>query len=132
MTDTTCCQAAMSLPGLLESVGEARAWALTVLPAGCPRADDVALVVSELATNAVLHSASRAPGGTFQLLVDVEADAIAVAVVDAGPAPVTVCRPAGEGGLGLVLVIELADAYEVTTAVNARRTWCRLEWEAGG
>jgi anti-sigma regulatory factor (Ser/Thr protein kinase) len=131
MTDTHCRQAAMSLPGLPESVGEARAWALSVLPADCPRADDVALVVSELATNAVLHSASRAPGGTFQVLVDVEAAAIVVVVVDTGPALVPAYRPAGEGGLGLFLVTELADAYEVTTAVNARMAWCRLEWEAG-
>ncbi len=39
-------------PGLPEQISAARAWAVSCLPAGCPRADDVALVVSELVTNA--------------------------------------------------------------------------------
>jgi hypothetical protein len=32
---------------------------------GCPAADDVVLVVSELAANAIAHSVSGQPGGTF-------------------------------------------------------------------
>ncbi|MBX6386694.1 MAG: ATP-binding protein [Microbispora sp.] len=121
---------ALALPGLPESVSAARAFAAGCLPVGCPRADDVALVVSELATNAVLHSASGAPGGTFVVLVDAEPGAVAVAVADQGPALVPGVRPLGEGGHGLHLVAELADAYEVTTTETCRTAWCRLDWRA--
>ncbi|MFI7632447.1 ATP-binding protein [Microbispora rosea] len=131
MTPATRTRAqALALPGLPESVSAARSFATGCLPADCPRADDVALVVSELATNAVLHSASGAPGGTFVVLVDVEPDAIAVAVADQGPALVPAMRPLGEGGHGLELVAELADAYEVTTTQTGRTAWVRLDWRA--
>jgi anti-sigma regulatory factor (Ser/Thr protein kinase) len=116
------------IPGQPETLALARAWVLALLPEACPRADDVALVVSELATNAVLHSASGAPGGTVDVLVDIELDAVAVAVVDQGPALVPAMRPAGEGGHGLALVTELADAYEVTCTETSRTVWCRLDW----
>jgi anti-sigma regulatory factor (Ser/Thr protein kinase) len=114
-------------PGLPESIGQARAWVAGLLPAGCPRADDVALVVSELATNAVLHSASGAPGGVFEIRVDVEPGVVAVAVADAGPALVPASRQ-GEFGRGLVLVATLADAYEAIAGEAGRTAWCRLDW----
>lgn len=121
-------EAAVVLRGVPVSVGEARAWVTECLPADCPRADDVVLVVSELATNAALHSASGMPGGTFHVLVQTEPGAIALVVVDQGPALVPARRPDGEGGHGLALVTELADAYEVTTTDAGRAVWCRLDW----
>ncbi|MEV7808970.1 ATP-binding protein [Microbispora sp. NPDC088329] len=131
MTPATRTRAqALALPGLPESVSQAREFAAGCLPAGCPRVDEVALVVSELATNAVLHSASGVPGGTFVVLVDVEPSSVAVAVADQGPALVPAMRPLGEGGHGLDLVAALADAYEVTTTETGRTAWVRLDWGA--
>ncbi|TLP66525.1 ATP-binding protein [Microbispora triticiradicis] len=132
MTPATRTRAqALALPGEPESVSAARAFATGCLPAGCPRADDVALVVSELATNAVLHSRSGDDGGTFVVLIDVEPGAVAVAVADAGPALVPGMRPEGEDehGRGLALVADLADAYEVTTTETGRTAWVRLDWD---
>lgn len=120
------------IPGQPETLALARAWVLGLLPAGCPRADDVALVLSELATNAVMHSASGMPGGVVDVRVDVEPDAVAVAVVDQGPALVPARRPAGEGGYGLHLVTSLVDAYEVTCTDAGRTVWCRLDWTTRG
>ena len=37
----------------------------------CPVADEIVACASELATNAVQHSRSRRPGGTFTLHVEV-------------------------------------------------------------
>jgi serine/threonine-protein kinase RsbW len=116
------------IPGHPETLALARSWVLGLLPEACPRAADVALVVSELATNAVLHSASGAPGGVVDVLVDVEPDAVALAVVDQGPALLPALRPAGEGGYGLTLVREVVDAYEVTSTEAGRTVWCRLDW----
>jgi hypothetical protein len=51
-------------PGRRDQVGLARAVVARFLD-GCPVAADVVLLVSELAANAVAHSASGQPGGTF-------------------------------------------------------------------
>lgn len=114
--------------GLAEQIGAARAWALGCLPAGCPRRDDVALVLSELVTNAVLHSASGTPGGQVEIRVDVEADAVALSVLDQGPTLAPAVRGPGEHGRGLGIVGALVDAYDVTTTEAGRCTWCRLDW----
>ena len=44
--------------------------------------DDAVLIVSELATNAVRHSASGVPGGWFLLIVDLSHDLVRVELVD--------------------------------------------------
>lgn len=114
-------------PGQPKAVGEARAWVLTCLPDGCPRADDVALVVSELATNTVLHTASGAPGGTFRVRLEVESGAVAVTVIDQGATLTPALRGPGEYGRGLDIVAALADAYDVTPTTTGRCAWCRLD-----
>src|SRR5205823_5367068 len=51
-------------PGAVSQVRLVRAAVRSLLD-GCPAADDAVLVVSELAANAIRHSASGAPGGSF-------------------------------------------------------------------
>uniref|UniRef100_UPI003F49B02F ATP-binding protein n=1 Tax=Sphaerisporangium sp. CA-236357 TaxID=3240030 RepID=UPI003F49B02F len=128
MTATAPATATGTFPGLPCSIAQARAFAAAFLPEGwCSRAGDLALVVSELATNAVLHSASGAGGGTFALRVEVEPGAVTVTVADQGPALVPAMRTESEHGRGLVLVAELADAYKVTITNTGRTAWCRLD-----
>lgn len=55
-----------SFPGRPDQVGQARAF-LAQFMDDCPFAADVVLLVSELAANAVAHSASGQPGGTFSI-----------------------------------------------------------------
>ncbi|MGV9534017.1 ATP-binding protein [Streptosporangium sandarakinum] len=122
---------ARTFPGMPEQVPAARAWALSCLPAGCPRAVDVALVVSELVTNAVLHSLSGAPGGVFTVRVEITAAAVEISVIDQGPRPVPARREPDASGWGLAdIVARLADAYEATLSPAGRTAWCRLDWAA--
>ncbi|MFC3982826.1 ATP-binding protein [Streptosporangium jomthongense] len=122
---------ARAFAGVPEQVPAARVWALGCLPAGCPRAVDVALVTSELVTNAVLHSLSGVPGGAFTVQVEVTAAAVEVSVIDQGPRPVPARREAGASGWGLADIVAcLADAYEATLTPAGRVAWCRLDWAA--
>lgn len=71
-------------PGRPEQVQRMRADLGAILD-GCPIADDVILVASELAANAVTHSSSRQPGGRFIVRAEVcPGDYIWVGVEDQG------------------------------------------------
>jgi anti-sigma regulatory factor (Ser/Thr protein kinase) len=71
------------LPAHADQVKVARAFIAAVL-AACPAVGDAVLCVSELATNAVLHSASRNPGGTFTVRAAIFDDHVRVEVEDNG------------------------------------------------
>lgn len=60
-------------PGAAEQIRCVRADLAAEL-ARCPMADELLLAVSELCTNAVIHSRSRAEGGRFTVRVDIRAD----------------------------------------------------------
>ncbi|MFE3454994.1 ATP-binding protein [Nonomuraea sp. NPDC059194] len=132
MAITVTCRTARSFAGRPEAIGQARAWTLALLPEACPRADDVALVVSELATNAILHTASGAPHGRYALVVEVGVDNVEITVADQGKALVPVPRGDGEFGRGLELVRELAEDYDAVDTESGRTVWCRLDWPAPG
>lgn len=97
---------------------------------GVPQlADDLALVVSELVTNAVVHAAT---GNGRQVAVTYDADAtrLRVEVRDAGdgtptPAP-EACAAEAESGRGPRIVAVVADAWGCDRLVVGRVTWA--EW----
>jgi anti-sigma regulatory factor (Ser/Thr protein kinase) len=73
-------------------------------------ANDVALMTSELVTNAILHSTSRLPGGQVTVSVKAMDEMVRVDVVDQGAVPPDLTAPRGLG-LGLVIVAALADVF---------------------
>lgn len=98
---------------------------------GCPLADDVVLLSSELATNAVLHSASGADG-TFCLSVLAESGLIRVEVHDLGSTTTpTVRRPCqpDESGAGLSIVEMIADRWGSHGGQCGRVVWFEMDWQ---
>jgi signal transduction histidine kinase len=78
---TACTRAFAGHPG---SVGAGR---VTGFVPGSPAADDLALLTSELITNAILHSASRLPGGEVTVSVQAADGMVRVDVTNLGELP---------------------------------------------
>jgi anti-sigma regulatory factor (Ser/Thr protein kinase) len=114
-------------------VGRARRWARTHL--GCPdgaQADTVALLVSELVTNAVVHTGRPAVLRLRRGRAGSGAVPVRLEVVDgSGRAPVP-RRAAGEdtAGRGLELVEILADRWGWQAEGAGKRVWCELDFPA--
>jgi anti-sigma regulatory factor (Ser/Thr protein kinase) len=116
-------------PGSREQIRHARGFAERVL-AGCPAAADAALLVSEIATNAVLHTSSG-KGGAFTVVIWRSDYRVEVEVRDGGSAAAPVMRPrtgTSESGFGLGLVDALASRWGHEGNENGRVVWFELEW----
>jgi anti-sigma regulatory factor (Ser/Thr protein kinase) len=116
------------LPGVASSVGRARELVRSCLPPG-QAAEYAELCTSELVTNAVTHSASGLPGGTFTVIVEPGPAGVVITVIDDGSAsaPVVTSRQGGaEHGRGLLLVAALAAEWGTERLGGGRVTWCRL------
>jgi len=74
-----------SFPGGLDQVREARAFTARMLR-GCPAADDAVLLISELAANACVYSASGDLGGAFTVRIERFRRYVRVEVEDQGSA----------------------------------------------
>ncbi|MEZ0107916.1 anti-sigma regulatory factor (Ser/Thr protein kinase) [Catenulispora sp. EB89] len=119
----------LTLPGSTECVHEARVWVRKTLGED-PGVDDVVLVASELATNAVRHSASGRPGGTFTLHLSAFIDRWHVRVDDAGglnvPRIQSVDDDQDEAGRGLAMVAGLSLRWGVFGDYHARGVWAEI------
>jgi anti-sigma regulatory factor (Ser/Thr protein kinase) len=87
------------------------------------RADDVRWVVSELATNAVLHA-----GTPFTVTVGVDDREVDIAVCDESSLAAELRCPLGEDetGRGLFLVSTLADRWTTENLPTGKRVWVQL------
>ncbi|MFJ2174470.1 ATP-binding protein [Streptomyces sp. NPDC087851] len=78
----------LTCPGFREEVSRARRWTRDIL-SGHPHADDIALIVSELGTNALLYTTSGTETGVFHIALALSDHVIAVSVTDAGGSDTT-------------------------------------------
>jgi anti-sigma regulatory factor (Ser/Thr protein kinase) len=116
------------LPGVPESVREARAMVSRELGAG-DAAEAAALCVSELVTNAIAYTRSGLPGGTFAVSVQAGPSGIVIRVRDGGARTLPVLadpEPGAEHGRGLLIVAAVADEWGTEPAAAGRATWCRI------
>jgi serine/threonine-protein kinase RsbW len=95
---------------------------------GFGAADDVILCVCELASNAVLHSSSRQPGGQFTVRVTVSpCGRIRAEVADHGGPWATGAAQDEEHGRGLLIVDALATRWGITGSDTGRSAWLELD-----
>ncbi|MFF4526837.1 ATP-binding protein [Streptomyces bluensis] len=101
----------LTCPGFPEEVSRARRWTRDILR-GSPLADHAELIVSELSTNAILHTASGMESGRFHLALAVTPQVVALSVTDdggTGTAPKVEHQDhEAEHGRGLGMVTALA------------------------
>lgn len=115
-------------PGVPSQVAGARELVTAALGRGHPLHDDCALLTSELATNAILHSRSGA-GGWFTVRVRNGGELVRVCVEDAGAdAPPCACRadPESAGGRGLPLLETLSHRWGFTRGGGVTAVWFEL------
>ena len=114
VTEELAMMAGLTIPGRPEHVSEARAFVAKVLGEHSPIVDAAVLLTSEIVTNAVMHSNSRCPGGTVQLVMIEIGDGVRVDVADDGSdlsAPVVKGDIYASDGHGLFLVQNLAHQW---------------------
>ena len=101
-----------AFPAAPMQIREARRFLADLLN-GHPATEDAVLCLSELATNATLHSNSAQPGGQFTVLAGLDSDHLRVEVQDED-GPWTRPAPGDERGHGLSIVSQLARVWGVS------------------
>ncbi|MFC4533553.1 ATP-binding protein [Sphaerisporangium dianthi] len=119
----------LDLVGTEASVPVARAFVRATLGGEHPALDDVTLLASELATNAVVHSDSR-HGGFISITLAQRDQTVRLTVRDAGAdtRPVVSDDLSGEGGRGLFLVRRLSQCWGVDEEAGGRAVWCEVKF----
>lgn len=121
---------ARTFAGLPEEIRSVRHF-VSQLVNGCPVAADVILLASELATNAVRHTASG-QDGTFCVLVQSARGRVRVEVHDLGSDTAPAIRRTGtpgESGAGLAVVETIADRWGFHGSHLGRVVWFEMDWQ---
>jgi anti-sigma regulatory factor (Ser/Thr protein kinase) len=131
MTSTTLL-GSLTVPGRPEQVANAREFVGKAVGEQHPCAGTAILLVSEVVTNAVVHSNSRRDGGTITITVIAMRHGIRVEVIDEGGATVPTLLPGlgllepPEGGRGLYLVDMLSARWDYWCDKAGTVTWFEL------
>jgi signal transduction histidine kinase len=133
-TDTGVLREAFELVARAASVAEARHRTLAWLfghPIGRETAEAAALIVSELVTNAIVHSGTD----IVRCVLRLGGGLLRIEVTDhgVGSEEPTVCEPADDdvSGRGLLLVCTVSEAWGVSPANPAGRTvWATVRTDA--
>jgi anti-sigma regulatory factor (Ser/Thr protein kinase) len=96
-----------AFPAIPAQVREARQF-LTGILDGHPATDDAVLCLSELVTNATIHSRSREPDGQFRVRAEVHGSRVRVEVSDQGGPWERSAKDDEQNGRGLLVVAQLA------------------------
>lgn len=86
----------------------------------------------ELGTNAIRHTASGRPGGSFAAVITCRFDVLTIAIADQGGPwePLVIDNPDGESGRGLMIVRGLAAQVGMRGDYRGRVIWAEVRGEA--
>jgi serine/threonine-protein kinase RsbW len=126
-------------PGQATEVRRVRAWMEGFLPA-CDALDDLVIIASELATNALTHTRSGQASGRFTVDVTWSPDSARVVLGDQGSDEVPNSPEnlgekeimLAESGRGLLLVHALSTAWGMAGNADARWLWADVPWLSRG
>jgi histidine kinase-like protein len=115
-------------PGRECQLGILRRWLASLLPA-CTARDDLAIVATELGSNAIRHTASGR-GGSFAVEITWYGVTARIAVADSGgpTEPRLIENPTAEHGRGLLLVHGLSVRRGVCGDHRGRLIWADVLW----
>jgi anti-sigma regulatory factor (Ser/Thr protein kinase) len=125
----------MTIPGRPEHVCEARAFAAATLRQLGTVTETAVLLTSELVTNAVRHSRSRAPGGTIALVILQVSGGVRIEVTDQGSdvsSPIVKGDTFASDGHGLFLVEAMAEQWGYLRRTSGTTVWFRLPGSVTG
>jgi serine/threonine-protein kinase RsbW len=125
---------ARRFPGRPDHIAVARRFVAAALAAWPDTQEAAQLLVSEVVTNAIVHSASGAQGGSVEVRYVLDDHEVCVEVLDAGGATHPSRHggyPEAVGGRGLALVESLASGWGVRDHRAGRAVWFRLPLRTG-
>ncbi|HUY46571.1 MAG TPA: ATP-binding protein [Streptosporangiaceae bacterium] len=111
-----------AFPAAPAQVREARRFPAGILD-GRPAADNAILRLSELVTNASLHSRSREPGGHVTVRAQIHGRRLRVEVCDQGGPWAQPARTGEQNGRGLLIIGKLARTWGHTADETGRTAW---------
>jgi serine/threonine-protein kinase RsbW len=129
MTDSFGQRCYRVFPGEEHQLRMVRQWLAGLLPDG-PARRDVLCVATELGTNAIRHTASGRPGGSFAVEIVRNQATARVTVTDQGApqGPRLIDDPDAEHGRGLLLVAGLSSRTGVAGDHRGRLVWAEIPW----
>jgi anti-sigma regulatory factor (Ser/Thr protein kinase) len=118
-----------SFVGASTSIGQARNFAVEAADSDGPSTQVLQLVVSELATNAVLHAQSD-----FTVRVEQKGDAVTVTVCDGSTMPPVrkYYGPRAVTGRGIGIVEALVTRWGVTRRADGKCVWIEMPRRLAG
>jgi anti-sigma regulatory factor (Ser/Thr protein kinase) len=125
-------ETSVTFPGLPAIVPSARRFVRAIL-ADSPRAGDMELIASELASNAIRHTPSGDAGGKFTVTIQTADGWARIEVSDTGNGqwhlqPGDVC-PDAEYGRGLAIIAAVADKFGHDARVGGQTLWAEVSWQ---
>ena len=123
---TTALGSASTFPGRADHVSQVRREIAAYLD-NCPAADDIILIASELAGNAILHTQSR--GSTFTIRCQLSSGTARIEIEDLG-GPWRRRNPGDRPhGLDIVQALTGPDGWGTQpTGTGGRVVWARITW----
>jgi anti-sigma regulatory factor (Ser/Thr protein kinase) len=120
-----------AFPGRPNQIAHARDFTRRVL-GPCPVLDEAVLLISELSTNAIEHTAT-ANEGSFHVTIYRTESSLLIAVTDDGsdnvPKPSHATDTLTESGRGLELVELIADSWGHCADEDGHTVWFEMSWK---